>query len=139
LPGDAVSSTCTDLAIDDVVVHANESALDLDVRLRNTGTDVVNVTRAYVDRRGAVTCRECRGCGMAGRGYGWSARYRLNLAESDMVSVNHRIEPGDVDAFVLSLRDEPCWYRAELYLRYNASCWARSEAFKVDFRRLSGK
>ena len=109
-----------------VRIEKGWNCVKLDVRLRNAGTETVNVTRADLHVMKRVP--------YAGV-YKASARYDLILeAEHNMVALAHVLQPNEVDRFVLrvgfSKWNTSCGFEAELILSYNGGYEARSKRFQ---------
>ena len=108
-----------------VIVTTESNHIRLDVRIRNTGTGTVNITRAvlHVLRRTPLAALVPE-----------SASYDLLLeSEYNEVIVAHVLMPGEVDRFIIRVGFTPynsgCDFRAELLLRYNGENLATSERF----------
>lgn len=105
------------LRIDDVIVHTAGNHIELDVRIRSTSAETVNITRADVEivERNAYASIPVT-----------SAEYDLIIAgEHNEVAVAHFLLKGEVDRFSLKLGFAPynqsCGFRAKLHLRYNGN------------------
>jgi hypothetical protein len=114
--------------IDDVIVRKSGNHVELDVRLRNVGGSVANVTRAELDvlERTPAT-----------GSYKRSASYELLLDGNHLsTAIAHVLQPDEVDSFVLRLGftkfNTMCFFRATITLRYNGDEIALSKHFLFD-------
>jgi len=116
------------LAIDDINVRKGGSNVELNVRLRNAGSAVANVTRAVVD----IVDRQ-----PAAAAYQPSASYDMLIdGPQNSIPVAHVLQANEVDSFVLRLGftkfNTSCWFTATLSLRYNGDLEAESRPFSFD-------
>ncbi|ADJ47542.1 hypothetical protein AMES_5717 [Amycolatopsis mediterranei S699] len=111
----AAVTTATAVSIDDVQVFQKFRCVVLDVRVRNTGPSVANLTRVslrILDRKSYLTA------------YAPSAGYDL-LVDGDEgeVGVRHSLLPDEVDNFLVTLgfteAESGYEFTAELGVRYN--------------------
>jgi hypothetical protein len=118
---------CDLLAIDDVLVsHGRLGTVRLDVRLRNTADETVNITRLNV----AVLERHAmRGFAKPSAYYG----FRLE-GEHNLIEVAHVLKPGETDNFIVRVgftkRNRSCHFSSRLLLYYNGSCVVESRTFE---------
>jgi hypothetical protein len=113
------------LAIDDVIAKNKSNHVRLDIRVRNGGSAVLNLTRATV----TIIERE-----PAAAAYAPSASYNLEITgEHNEIAISHRLAPGEVDGFHLRLGFPPyntsCFFRARLSIRYNGDMSTTSAPF----------
>ena len=121
----AVSATPPDLSVDDVIVTKQREHILLDVRVRNTGTSVVNITRAdlHVLKRVPYAAIDRP-----------SASYDLLLAgEHNVIGVAHVLRSNEVDRFTIRVGftafNTSCGFEAQLILHYNGDAQAVSPMF----------
>jgi hypothetical protein len=111
------------LVVDDVFVEPRGDHMVLDVRIRNAGPEVVNVTRAdvHVLQRDEMLSA-----------YRASAIYQVMLKdEHNVVAVGHALQPGEVDAFRIEVGfTSNCCGLAEVILQYNGDRQARSRELR---------
>jgi hypothetical protein len=105
----------TSLSIDDVIVRNSRDHVELDVRLRNAGGEVVNVTRAEIDVIERVPYAAA---------YKASAHYDMQIdGVHASKPISHVLRPGEVDSFVLRLGftkfNTSCGFKATVSLVYN--------------------
>jgi hypothetical protein len=129
LPVNEASKIANDpLQIDDVIVSKGTDHIKLDVRLRNAGKTVVNVTRAdlhVLSRRPYAAA------------YKPSASYDLLLEDThNVIAVAHVLHPNEVDRFTIRVGFTPfntsCGFDAELILHYNNDRRAVSNQFSFE-------
>jgi hypothetical protein len=113
------------LAIDDVIVRQEDERVDLDVRVRNAGRSVVNLTEATV-----VILERMPYASI----YVESAGYDLVIDdEKNSVSIAHVLQHNEVDRFTLRLGfpkwNTSCGFAAKLVLRYNGDEEVESKKF----------
>jgi len=115
-----------DVIIDDVI-KSRDRATDLillDVRIRNAGSRVANLTRANLriiyEKHAPVASL-----------YKPSASYDLRVAGSDnVISIAHSLTPGEVDSFILRVETSHDYVRlARIEIRYNREYLSMSEIF----------
>jgi hypothetical protein len=116
------------LVIDDIITSQQTTHLLLDIRVRNSGSTTVNITRADLHVISRVT--------YAGV-YQPSASYDLLLSdEHNVISVAHVLRPEEVDRFTIRVGFTPfntsCGFKAELVLKYNGDLQTVSEPFSFD-------
>lgn len=114
------------LSIDDVIVEKEAGSVRLDVRVRNTGSSTINITRACV-----VILERVAYAGF----YEASATYDLLISgERNSTAVAHALTAGEVDSFLLRLSfsrgNESCGFKAKLELTYNGGLIAEFGEFR---------
>ncbi len=123
----ALRHTGASMTIDDVIVEQRQNHVELDIRIRNQGKSVVNVSRACIH----ILQREA-----AMSAYAPSAEYDLQIADTEnVVAIAHQLKPGEVDRFILKLGfseyNTSCFFRAKLFLTYNRDKQAVSDPFNM--------
>ena len=116
------------MVIDDVIVRKGRRNVELDVRIRNPGNEIANITRAELD--------VIRRTPYAGA-YHKSATYDLLLeGEHNSIAVAHVLRKDEVDRFTIrvgfSKYNTSCGFTATLTLLYNQRETATSEPFSFD-------
>ncbi|MEU6804733.1 hypothetical protein [Streptomyces neyagawaensis] len=117
-----------DVVVDDVLVDRMYDRVVLDVRVRNAGTQVANITRAVLritKRRRFLAA------------YAPSARYDLWIdGDHNECAVAHHLAPAEVDGFLLTLgfaeREIGTSFTAELSLLFNRDRTATSQTIEFD-------
>jgi hypothetical protein len=124
------------LAIDDVVIVPEQGRIALDIRVRNTGSSILNLTRAEVHILERVYLQIpshiTRDYNVAIEGNFISIKGAHNSTP-----ISQAVPKDDVDRFVLHLGfldDQPCGFKAEVILMYNGECVAVSKP--IDFSTL---
>lgn len=113
------------LSIDDILVKKASAHIELDVRLRNVGTVIVNITRVdlhVLERMPYMAV------------YQPSASYDLLLEGThNVIAVAHVLAPNEVDRFTIrvgfSKYNTSCGFKAELIFVYNGDERAVSKPF----------
>ncbi|MFW3464517.1 hypothetical protein ACN24M_39095 [Streptomyces microflavus] len=126
--GGSTAQSAGSLLIDDVLPDKRADHVVLDIRIRNSGTAVVNVTRATVrilDRRKFLAA------------YHPTADYELLIeGDTSQRSVAHYLKADDVDRFTLTLGFAPgqqgVQFTAEVVLDFNGGESAVSAPFTFD-------
>lgn len=115
------------VVIDDVIVeYGKEDHLTLlDVRVRNAGKSVANLTRANIrifERYDHPTMGV----------YKPSASYDIRISQDDNeVAIAHKLEPGEIDRFILRVEENhDVSYLARLEILYNKELVAKSDIFR---------
>ena len=113
------------MVIDDVIVRKGSGYVELDIRIRNPGDCVVNITRADLD----VTVTAA-----AAGAYKPSAFYDLLVeGKHNSIPVAHVLQSNEVDSFVVRVGFAPNYsshtFQAQLTLRYNQDQAATSVPF----------
>ncbi|MGW0846931.1 hypothetical protein ACWD26_43820 [Streptomyces sp. NPDC002787] len=117
-----------DVVVDDVLVDRLYDRVVLDVRVRNAGDQVANITRAVlriIKRRRFLAA------------YAPSARYDLLIdGDHNECAVAHRLAPDEVDGFLLTLgfaeQEIGTSFTAELSLLFNRDRTATSQHIEFD-------
>ena len=125
---DTLTEPESDLYIDDVIVSKSHNHINLDVRLRNAGKAVVNVTRADLHVLGRVPYAAA---------YQASASYDLLLeSENNSIAVAHVLQPNEVDRFNVRVGftrfNTSCHFEAELILHFNNDRRVASQPFTLE-------
>lgn len=121
----ATLATRRELLVDDVIVTKQREHILLDVRVRNTGTSVVNITRADLHILKRVPYAAI---------YRPSASYDLLLeGDHNVIGLAHVLRSNEVDRFTIRVGftelNTSCGFEAQLILRYNGDAQAVSPLF----------
>lgn len=119
------------LVIDDVIVTQGDRVVSLDVRVRNTGVAVVNLTRANLRVLRRVRPPPTLSA------YVPSAEYDLLLiGRENEIAIAHVLRAHEVDAFLLRVGVGPdnksCAFTCELELTYNGTLRTTSNSFSFN-------
>lgn len=114
------------LHVDDVLIEQGKENIKLDVRVRNSGKGVVNLTRAdlhILERRPYPAV------------YRPSASYDLLLADThNVIPIAHTLQLNEVDRFIIRVGftewNTSCGFTAQLILHYNGKFTAMSKPFR---------
>ena len=114
---------CNMLVIDDVIIRESLNNIEMDIRLRNRGVKVINITKTNLH---ILSRTPLMGA------YVPSAYYNLLVeGEDNFVPVAHILKSQEVDNFVLSVGfseyNTSCGFVGELILHYNGNCKAVSK------------
>ena len=124
----SLGSDGAELNIDDIIVKTGKNHIKLDVRLRNAGKSLVNITRADLHVLERLP--------YAGA-YKASASYDLLLeGDHNITAVAHALKPHEVDRFDIRVGftsyNTSCGYTAELILHYNSDRRVSSRPFTFE-------
>jgi hypothetical protein len=116
------------MVIDDVIVKKRRRCIELDIRIRNPGENVANITRADLDvieRMPALAISK------------ESASYDLLLADDhNSIPVAHVLRSNEVDRFKIRVGSTSfnlsCYFEVQLILHYNQDQSAISEPFSFE-------
>lgn len=123
--------SCKDVVIDDIFANKENDEISLDVRIRNSGSRVANITRAIIfvfsDER-KIKEMPIHERYIASDNYKNKGNFTVG---NNVFAIAHKLNPGEVDRFIIQSKtdNQKALFRGLIKLIYNGACSTEEKEF----------